>query len=288
MSYKEIVKNNNLEVSVIGLDRLEGALRLDSDFYQTHFLRNEELLNSKKTEPVIKLTKFVKKGIFDISPTKYQDKGTPLIRVKDIKNGFLNYSDMTFLSEADHKKEKKTELDYGDIVFSKVGTVGEIALIEEKSNFSQNVLGIKIEKEKINPFYLLAFLMSPAGYLQIKRAEMISVQPKLELKDIRDLRVVIPSNSFQNLVADFILKSKTYFDEAKLKFKEAEQILLKELKLADYKSDDNNISVREFKDCLAANRFDAEYWQIKYDQLLVKVRKYKTEKFTSGNSSFRD
>jgi type I restriction enzyme S subunit len=124
MSWQTIVKENNLEVSIIPANKLEGAIRLDSDYYQVKYLKNKQFLGTKECKTILELTDYVKKGIFDISPEKYLEEGIPLIRVKDIKGGFLDYSTMVFISEEDHTKEKKTELNIGDIVFSKVGTVG--------------------------------------------------------------------------------------------------------------------------------------------------------------------
>lgn len=278
MSWQTIVKDNNLEVSVIPASKLEGAVRLDSDYYQVKYLKNKEFLGSKECKTILELTDYVKKGIFDISPEKYLEEGVPLIRVKDIKGGFLDYSTMVFISEEDHTKEKKTELNVGDIVFSKVGTVGEVAIIDKKSNFSQNVLGIKIKKKDINPKYLLCFLLSPAGNYQIKRAEMISVQPKLELTDIRELLVPIASSQFQDAVASVVDASKEKKNKSSETYKGAEQMLLKEINLEGYKGTDEAISVRNFSEALADNRFDAEYWQPKYDEITKRVSKVLQEK----------
>lgn len=283
MSWQTIVKENNLEVSVIPASKLEGAIRLDSDYYQVKYLKNKAFLGSKKCKTILEITDYVKKGIFDISPDKYLEEGTPLIRVKDIKGGFLDYSTMVFISEEDHAKEKKTELNVGDIVFSKVGTVGEVAIIDKKSNFSQNVLGIKIKKKEINPKYLLCFLLSPAGNYQIKRAEMISVQPKLELTDIRELLVPVASSEFQDAVAGIVDASKEKKDKSSETYAEAEQMLLKEINLEGYKGTNEAISVRNFSEALADNRFDAEYWQPDYDVILDTLSKYKKSVSTIGD-----
>ena len=283
MTWQTIVKENNLEVSIIPASKLEGAIRLDSDYYQAKYLKNKAFLGTKECKTILELTDYVKKGIFDISPDKYLEEGVPLIRVKDIKGGFLDYSTMVYISEEDHEKEKKTELNVGDIVFSKVGTVGEVAIIDKKSNFSQNVLGIKIKKKEINPKYLLCFLLSPAGNYQIKRAEMISVQPKLELTDIRELLVPVASSEFQNTVASIVDASKEKRDKSSETYSEAEQMLLKEINLEGYTATDEGVAVRNFSEALADNRFDAEYWQPDYDVILDTLSAYKKGVSTIGD-----
>lgn len=283
MSWQTIVKENNLEVSVISASNLEGAIRLDSDYYQVKYLKNKKFLGSKECKTILELTDYVKKGIFDISPEKYLESGVPIIRVKDIKDGFLDYSTTVFISEEDHIKEKKTELNVGDIVFSKVGTVGEVALIDKKSNFSQNVIGIKIKRKEINPKYLLCFLLSPAGNYQIKRAEMISVQPKLELIDIRELLVPVASPEFQDYVASIVDASKNKKDGSLKTYIEAEQVFLREINLEGYKGNEEAISVRNLSESLADNRFDAEYWQPDFDVILETISEYKKGVSTIGD-----
>lgn len=273
MTWKETIKTKNLEISIVNFSSLQGAVRLDSDYYEVKYLENERYLKTKNTSTILELTDFVKKGIFDISPEKYCSAGVPLIRVKDIKGGFLNYTDAVFLDEKDHVKEKKTELGLGDIVFSKVGTVGEVALVDKRVNFSQNVLGIKIRKDKINSNYLLCFLLSKSGYYQIKRAEMISVQPKLELKDIRDLLVPIPSISFQEDVSKVIISSIYARSKSFELYIEAKEILLKEIGLDKHTPIKEKVSVRDLFECLRDDRFDAEYWQPEYDAMEKAVSK---------------
>ena len=182
-----------MQYSVIQKSQLEGAKRLDAEYYQPEYLTLEKIFSQSKTEKVIDLTDFVKKGVFDLSPDNYTESGVPFVRVQNIKKGFLDEENLVFISEQINNKEKKTELRPFDIVLSKVGTVGEISIIPShfpKTNFSQNVIGLRIKTGEIPKGFLALFLLSKLGQLQIARANMLQVQAKLELKDIRDLLVV--------------------------------------------------------------------------------------------------
>lgn len=205
--------------------------RFDSEFFKKELVLNESLIDSKKHDLFINLTKSIRKGIFDISPDRYREDGIPFLRVQNIKDGFLDLSDCVYISEEDSKKEFKTELDFGDLALSKVGSVGNFSILFQKANTSQNVVSIKVNKEKINPFYLFSFLTSKIGKLSIERIQAVQVQAKLELQDIRKLKIPILPLPFQSHIAELVQTAHAKLEESKKLYGEAEQILLEELGL---------------------------------------------------------
>lgn len=262
-----------MQYSIIKKSQLEGALRLDAEYYQPEFLNIKKIFANRKNKNFRELSLFVKKGIFDISPEKYKNYGIPLIRVQNIRNGMIDGSGMVYISEKDHESENKTELNEFDFVLSKIGTVGEVAYLDSKYkkwNFSQNVIGIKLDKAKINSAYVLFFLLSKFGQLQIRRAEMGQVQPKLELEDIRNLKIIRIEKEkiFDKCLAE-ILELR---NESELFYKQAENILLEELELKDFENDKSLFSVVNFSEVENANRIDAEYFQEKYKKLVKSIK----------------
>ncbi|HUD08744.1 MAG TPA: restriction endonuclease subunit S [Candidatus Saccharimonadales bacterium] len=212
--------------------------------------------------------------MFDISPEKYVRSGIPLVRVQNIKNGMIDDSNMVYLSEEEHSMENKTELGDFDFVLSKIGTVGEVALLDPKHkkwNFSQNVIGIKLDKVKISPSYILFFLLSKFGQLQIKRAEMGQVQAKLELEDIRNLKIIRIEG--EKIFNDYLVKILKSRSGSELFYKQAENLLLEELGLKNLDVEENLSAIVNFSDILEARRMDAEYFQPKYENLLEVIKK---------------
>ena len=261
--------------SIIQKSQLEGANRLDAEYYQPEYLEMENLLYKSKTDSILHLTNFVKKGVFDLSPENYLTEGIPFVRVQNIKNGFLDEQNLVFISQNLHKKEYKTELNSFDIVFSKVGTVGEVSFIPSHfttANFSQNVIGIKIYGLVIPKGYLLFFLLSKFGQLQIARANMLQVQAKLELKDIRNLKVIRLGEK-ENYFHQELLKIENLFENSKSLYSQAENLLLEELGLKDFESGNELWSVVNLSETKKVNRIDAEYFDPKYQNLIDKVKK---------------
>lgn len=178
------------KVSIVSKSEIQNKNRFDSEFYQIEYNHLDDLLSRTNAFTLNRFVNFVKKGIFDISPSKYRNNGVPLIRTTQIKTLFCNEDNLVFIEKSDHDKYySKTELLPGDILFTKVGAgIGDTSILTQKYdiyNFSQNVAGASIKSDQIDPWYLIAFLNTWHGRKQIIRYMMPSGQGKLELKDIK-------------------------------------------------------------------------------------------------------
>lgn len=283
-------KYYDVEYSLVNVSELEGELRIDAEYYDPLYLETEEKIKKKKYDFVKNRTHFIKKGIFDVSPLFYREKGIPFIRVSNCHDEFIDESDLVFLDQETHEKYKNLELGVYDIVMSKVGTLGEIFinLKFEKINFSQNNIGIKVNASLINPFYLFVFLKSKYSLMQIERTQSGNVQQKLTLDDIRNLKIPILSDTFQKFTEKVVLKAYEERKKAEELYKQAEDILLEELGLKSWKlktkkikvggkefEEEENISIKKLSNVIKANRMDAEYWEPKYDEIEELIKDYK-------------
>jgi restriction endonuclease S subunit len=90
-------------------------------------------------------------------------------------------------------------------------------------------------------------------------------------------QIVVPTANldFQRKVSVIIQKIYQLQKVAKSKYIEAEQLLFSELGLSDYVPNEANISIRDLFECLEDDRFDAEYWMPKYDEIIEKIKEYK-------------
>ena len=266
------------EVMLSEAVNVTGGKRWDSEYYKKEFMLAETILDTKQTLPLRDYCSFIKKGIFDLSPEAYITEGIPLIRTSEIKNPQINFSTTVYLDQRTHSDNYKTELEAGDLVFTKVGAgIGDVAMLPPKYtvyNFSQNVAGAKI-KEKKNSAYILAFLLSDFGKKQILRSSMLSGQGKLELDDIRNYKIPIVNDDFKYKIADILFHSETVKANSELMYKKAEELLLEELGLNNWQCSRQNVVVKSIKESFdKTGRIDAEYYQPKYKELLDWVLKY--------------
>ncbi len=246
--------------------------RLDAEYFHPKYNHLDELLHSiSDKDKLVKLSSFVKKGIFDISPTKYRTEGVPLIRTTQIKTSISNENDLIFIDELEHQKNhSKTELLPGDIVFTKIGAgIGDVAVLNNNYpfyNFSQNVAGLSIRRENIDPYYLLANLISEIGREQILRYMMPSGQGKLELKDIK--KILIPRfPDDEAKIADLVRNAERRIKDSLDLYSQATQLLDDALGLKSIEFKKEKSYTASFSEVVSNNRADADYYQTKYRQL---------------------
>jgi type I restriction enzyme S subunit len=177
-----------------------------------------------------------------------------------------------------HSFHLKTELEAKDIVFTKIGAnIGDISILpstEKVYNFSQNVAGAKIDRKKIMPEYLVCFLSTKYGRFQIKRIQMLSGQGKLELVDIKKILILPASYELQKNIADIYNLAENFLVLAKEQYVQAEQLLLSELGLRDWKPRHTLTYMRSFSQVAKASRMDAEHFYPKYKELREIIRNY--------------
>jgi type I restriction enzyme, S subunit len=122
----------------------------------------------------------------------YVETGLPMVRVTDIKPGFLDLSktrkvdEQTFIAFSKGRTPRA-----GDIVFSRVGSCGVSALVNSDEPFclGQNTIFIF---PKMNPMLLYHFLNSPDAKAQFEGFIDGTTQPTISMKSIRDVVVSMP------------------------------------------------------------------------------------------------
>jgi type I restriction enzyme, S subunit len=86
-----------------------------------------------------------------------QDTGNKFLRITDIRQGTINWDEVPFC-ECSESDAKKYELQEGDIVFARTGSVGNTGLIKNDtpkgSVFASYLIRIRPNKEVVHPEYL--------------------------------------------------------------------------------------------------------------------------------------
>lgn len=125
------------------------------------------------------------------TPT-YFESGFPMVRVTDIKPGFLDLSNTRRVDEKTFKEfSKKYTPKAGDIVFSRVGSYGVSSLVNSDEPFclGQNTVFII---PKISSRLLYYFLNSPLAKNQFDELVDGTTQPTISLKSIREVKFTMP------------------------------------------------------------------------------------------------
>ena len=132
----------------------------------------------------------VRDGTHD-SP-KYIDNGIPLITSKNISNGYLDFSNVKYISQEDADKiNERSSVDDNDIIFAMIGTIGNPIIIKKDREFAiKNVALLKHFSERV----YMPFILQYMWVLQAQFNENASgaVQKFVSLKKIRQSLIPIP------------------------------------------------------------------------------------------------
>jgi len=219
----------------------------------------------------------------------YRKDGVPYLFVGNIKENEIDINNLKYIDEKTHNILYKSKIIEGDIVFTIAGTIGNAAVVPKQLNNSNSNQAIaKIRNTSLSPFYISTFLNSKYGKNQSQRFVISNVQPNLLLIQVKQLKIPIPSEVFQKQIENLVLTAYKEREKADTLYKEAENILLEELGLKNWKpktkkikidgeefEEEENISIRRLSECLKVNRFDAEYWLPVYDEIENLIKNYK-------------
>ncbi|MDU3601931.1 MAG: restriction endonuclease subunit S [Veillonella sp.] len=126
----------------------------------------------------------------------YSDKGNIIaLRGLNIKDGDLNLEDVKYIDNSDFTKLKRSKLFRNDILFTYVGTIGEVARIQEDDKYylAPNVSRIRIKNRLLSEF--LMYYMDRDLFYQKIIFPLIatSSQPALSMANIREFNITYPS-----------------------------------------------------------------------------------------------
>ncbi len=185
----------------IALERERKAALMESVF--SHGTKGE---SRKQTEigeipeswKVVRLEEVVRKSIKDgvhQTPT-YVEDGVPFITAKDIVGNKICFASCAYISVEEHTiLSKRVKPEVGDVLLTKVGTVGNVALVDTIRQFSifVQLALIKPKSDKIDSGFLFYALESDMGQKEINRNCAQSTMRFIGVQKIANVRVPLPS-----------------------------------------------------------------------------------------------
>jgi len=263
--------------SIIQKSQLEGALRLDAEYYQPEYLEAAKKL--KKYEP---LKKFVGNIIHPQEVKReYSESGYLFLLSQNLRENYLDFSDKFYINEETAKQISKNLLEENDIVTVRTGNIGLSAVIsgfKEKIYASADVIVIK--NPKISPFYISTFLNSKFGKMYLNRIIYGALQPHITPKLLGETPLPLPDELDLKEIHKLVEIALNNFKQSESFYSQAENLLLEELGLKDFKVEDDLFYVINLSEIKSVHRADAEYFQPKYEKLISKI-KYKIEKLNN-------
>ena len=255
-------------VSVVKLSELEGAKRIDADYYQPELDLIKKKLE-KIGEPLKNLISSIK------HPTEikriYETKGIPYILAENISKNLwiLQFIEKRFISYERALLIPQNKLKIGDVLVTRTGAnYGDACVYlgdPEPAYASAHI--IIIRPHKITGEYLATFFNTYFGKKLVKRGWYGSSQP--EISPTYLITLPIPRlGSIENKVKSLVKRAYDSLCKSKLLYSQAENLLLEKLGLKDFKPGYELSYTANLSQAFGVHRVDAEYFQPVYHQLI--------------------
>jgi restriction endonuclease S subunit len=275
MSWQEIVEKYDLDISIVNFNELMG--RIDAEYYRPLFVD----FTKKFSKPMI-LGDYVDEGyrvVYEntyIYSTPTPKANTYFLQAANIQTPLINQENMGYVSNLDWDRYKKGRVKRGEILIEVKGNAEKAALVPnnfpEKTLVTGTLYKISVKKDKSKE-YLMSFLLSRYGIAFRNRVKTNIAVSFINKNDLYSIPVPTPSDKLVSKIELLISDSIRGFENSKIRYNQAEDLLLSELGLSDYTPNEANISIRDLFECLQDDRFDAEYWMPKYDEMQRRVAK---------------
>jgi len=126
----------------------------------------------------------------------YVDDGIPFLSAKNVKEGQIIWSGYNCISEKTHKELTKNNKPLlGDILYTRVGSYGEAAVIEDDNEFSVfvSLTLIKVDKTVLNNYFLKHYLNSDFVKRLAKKSISSSGVGNLNVGTVREFPILVPT-----------------------------------------------------------------------------------------------
>ncbi|MCH5157343.1 MAG: restriction endonuclease subunit S [Clostridiales bacterium] len=260
--------------------------RIDSEYVLKAYRKAEEQLDQKSWKKIVKFAD-VTDGIHE--SIDFDDNSEiNLISAKAPKNNVFDLSSTGHISQAQNTANPRTQLRKDDVIVSTVGTIGNCAVVNERvlpANADRHVGIIRIFDSEFKPRFLSSFILTKYGRYQTARFTTGNVQPNLFIYKIKDIKVPLLSEEFQNTIEQMVLNAEQLLAQSDKAIQDAEILLNGLLDISN--SENNTYSVRKSSDSfLQSGRFDAEFYQPKYDKYEQSIKNY-ANGFTTIDDKFQ-
>ncbi|MGU3386579.1 restriction endonuclease subunit S [Methylobacterium sp. D53M] len=129
--------------------------------------------------------------------------GVPYVRPTEIEGSRIALDALRRTSSDIAKRYGRASLKHDDVLLSIVGTIGKVAIVPKElrgGNITQSSCRIRTDRRIISPELLALFLRSPAAVAQFGEFMLGTAVPRLNLEDVRRIRIPLPPQPEQGRI----------------------------------------------------------------------------------------
>lgn len=263
-----------LEISILNFSEIHvrnERLRFDSEFFKKEYLTIENKLENIGFKRLSDIEYFIKHP--SEIKREYVEDGVWFFRTQNIRPLKIELSNQVFISKIDAEKLKNNLIKYNDIVITRTGAnFGQTAIYNlEKTAIGSSHTFI-LKNNFFNQSYLAVFLNTKFGRKLIDKGMYGGSQPEIAPYYLSNIPIPNFKLKFQRIIEQLILASESSIGASKQTYTKAETILLEEIGLLNFTQSKEPVNIKSFKESFGVTgRLDAEYYQIKYEQVIEKI-----------------
>ncbi|MEI4766369.1 restriction endonuclease subunit S [Acinetobacter nosocomialis] len=140
------------------------------------------------------------------SPKTFEVGEYKYLTSKNVKNGYLDFSNLEFVSADDHKKiYSSCDVKFGDVLLTKDGTIGQCCVntLTEEFSLLSSVAFLRLKSE-FNNYFLYHILLSDLGQKEINGVIAGQALKRITLTKINDFKFMFPCLEEQTKIANFL------------------------------------------------------------------------------------
>jgi restriction endonuclease S subunit len=251
--------------------------RLDAQFYQPEFLKRKQMLEKAgyKLRRLGLLAEKIDVGYVGPMTPEYRDQGVLLLRSQNVREFQIDTDkNPIFISETFHWKLRKSQVHPGDILITRSGVAGNVAIVPEDFPVanSADIILVRL-RPGIDPLYVVAFINSNFGRFQVQRQVSGGIQGHLNLTIAEDILIPEIPPQLQAEIGEAIEAGLNLATKAKSLYLAAQRILQGELGLDKFDFPHRLGYETRLSEASQARRWDAQHYRPKYKELLDAIRK---------------
>ena len=187
----------------------KNLLKMASSFYNEFYLKKADTYDTKKYVTLDDVTSKFATGLNPRKNFVLGEGDNYYVTIKNMANNSIVLDDKcaSITDEALIKINKRSDLKIGDLLFSGIGTIGRVHLIDEKPtnwNISESVFTIR-PNELVSSEFLFIMLLSQEVQEYAKALASGSVQKGIRMRDLKVFEFILPKEKDKSFLDSLLI-----------------------------------------------------------------------------------
>ena len=144
--------------------------------------------------------------------------GYPVLRMNNIIDGALDILDLKYINTLKESEIKNLKLEKGDLIFNRTNSkelVGKMCVFDKDETyiFASYLIKVKLDTNKINPYYVNYLFNSPILRTQIDAtSRQVTGQANINTDELSNFLIPLPPLNIQNDLVNKLNNIRSEFD----------------------------------------------------------------------------